>query len=420
MIVLVDTTIWSLALRRRAESLNDGERRIVEEWVSLVRSGEAVLLGPIRQEVLSGIRSRKTFASLQERLDDFRYLEIIPQEVLERDYGCGDPSRYVREGDRVLDLGSGGGKICFIASQIVGPKGQVIGVDMNPEMLSLARTAELAVAESNGYANIDFYRGRIQDLRLDMDALDRRLAEHPISDVESLDALEEAKQQMRRDAPMVPDGSIDIVVSNCVLNLVRETDKQQLIQEIYRVLDVGGRIAISDIVSDEEVDEALKADPKLWSGCISGAFFERDILEKLERAGFYGIEIDKWEEEPFAIVDGIEFRSVTITATKGKEGPRLEANEAVIYRGPWKQVVDDDGHTLVRGERTAVCAKTYRIFGAAPYRDQLIAIPPRVAVAEDARGEFDCCRSHTRHPRETKGQDYRVTREPGEDGGSCC
>jgi len=351
---------------------------------------------------------------------DPRYLEIIPQEVLERDYGCGDPSRYVREGDRVLDLGSGGGKICFIASQIVGSKGSVIGVDMNQEMLKLARSAAPRVAESNGYGNVDFLRGRIQDLKLDIDKLDRRLAERPVSDVESLDALDEAKQQMRRDTPMIADGSIDIVVSNCVLNLVRESDKQQLIEEIYRVLDVGGRIAISDIVSDEEVDDALKADPKLWSGCISGAFFERDILEKLEDAGFYGIEIDKWEDEPFAVVDGIEFRSVTITATKGKEGPCLEANEAVIYRGPWKQVVDDDGHTLVRGERTAVCAKTYRIFGGAPYRDQIIAVPPRVAVPEAARGEFDCCRSHARHPRETKGKDYRETREPGEGGSPCC
>ncbi|MBW2291155.1 MAG: methyltransferase domain-containing protein, partial [Deltaproteobacteria bacterium] len=188
---------------------------------------------------------------------DPRYLEIIPQEVLERDYGCGDPSRYVREGDRVLDLGSGGGKICFIASQIVGSKGSVIGVDMNQEMLKLARSAAPRVAESNGYGNVDFLRGRIQDLKLDIDKLDRRLAERPVSDVESLDALDEAKQQMRRDTPMIADGSIDIVVSNCVLNLVRESDKQQLIEEIYRVLDVGGRIAISDIVSDEEVDDAL-------------------------------------------------------------------------------------------------------------------------------------------------------------------
>ncbi len=354
---------------------------------------------------------------------DPQYLKIIPQEVLERDYGCGDPSRYVNSGDRVLDLGSGGGKICFIASQIVGATGSVIGVDMNREMLNLARAAAPKVSQRSGYGNVEFLRGRIQDLKLDMDQLDGWMEKHPITGVDSLDALEDIKAEMRRDAPMIPDGSIDIVVSNCVLNLVREEDKRQLIDEIYRVLDVGGRIAISDIVSDEVVSDELKADPKLWSGCISGAFHEADLLEQLERAGFYGIEIDKWEDEPFAVVDGIEFRSVTITGTKGKEGACLEANEAVIYRGPWKQVVDDDGHTLVRGERTAVCAKTYKIFKTDPYRAQIIPVPPRVAVSPEDRTEFDCCRSHRRDPRETKGHDYnetRETREPGEEGSSCC
>lgn len=351
---------------------------------------------------------------------DPQYLEIIPQEVLERDYGCGDPSRYVREGDRVLDLGSGGGKICFIASQIVGPKGCVVGVDMNQDMLALARGAAPAVAHAIGYRNVELLRGRIQDLKLDVDDLDRWMGENPIRDVDSLDALESEKERMRGDTPMIPDGSIDIVVSNCVLNLVREEDKQQLIDEIFRVLDVGGRIAISDIVSDEEVPQELKADPKLWSGCISGAFYEPDLLAKLEAAGFYGIEIDKWEEEPFAVVDGIEFRSLTVTAVKGKEGPCLEANQAVIYRGPWKQVVDDDGHTLVRGERTAVCAKTYGIYNRAPYRNQFIAVPPRTPVPEEHRGDFDCCREQRRHPRETKGEDYRETREPSDGESSCC
>lgn len=351
---------------------------------------------------------------------DPQYLKIIPEEVLERDYGCGDPSRYVREGDRVLDLGSGGGKICFIASQIVGAKGRVIGVDMNQDMLALARSAAPQIAKANGYNNVELLRGKIQDLKLDVDDLEGWLVEHPISDVDSLDLLEDAKDQMRRDAPMIPDDSIDIVVSNCVLNLVREEDKQQLIDEIFRVLDVGGRIAISDIVSDEEVPEEMKIDPVLWSGCISGAFYEKDLLEKLEGAGFYGIEIDKWEDEPFAVIDGIEFRSVTVTAVKGKEGPCLEANEAVIYKGPWKQVVDDDGHTLVRGERTAVCAKTYKIFNEAPYQHQIIPLPSRIEVPEEGRVEFDCCRAHNRDPRETKGANYRETREPTDSGSSCC
>ena len=366
-----------------------------------------------------GAAAREREAALCCPVDyDTQYLKAIPAEVLERDYGCGDPSRYVREGDVVLDLGSGGGKICFIASQIVGPTGRVIGVDMNDEMLDLARRTAPQVAETIGHANTEFLRGRIQDLALDINALDHWLDTNPVKSSDHVANLEAEMQRLREVQPLVADGSIDIVVSNCVLNLVRPEDKTQLIQEIFRVLKRGGRIAISDIVSDEPVPEALRADPELWSGCISGAFEERELLHALEDAGFHGIQIDKWEEEPFAVVEGIEFRSVTITAAKGKQGPCLEANQAVIYGGPWKQVEDDDGHVFRRGERTAVCAKTYGLLTHEPYADQVIPVAPRSEVPEAERGEFDCARTTRRDPRETKGEDYSANRAPGESG--CC
>lgn len=350
---------------------------------------------------------------------DPRYLEAIPAEVVERDYGCGDPSRHVREGDTVLDLGSGAGKICFIASQVVGPKGSVLGVDANDEMLGLARRWEPQVAERIGYANIEFRRGEIQDLALDLDRLDRWLRRHPIEGVQDLPRLEAEKERLRRDEPLIPDASVDLVVSNCVLNLVHEADKSKLIREIFRVLRVGGRIALSDIVSDEEVPEALRADPKLWSGCVSGAFQEKQFLAELEAAGFHAIAIDAWSEEPFAVVDGIEFRSVTITAAKGKQGPCWEGNHAVVYRGPFKQVEDDDGHVLRRGDRAAVCEKTFGILTSEPYRDHFVAIAPRRARPDDSREPFDCARSEPRHPRETKGAEYRLTRGGSSEGGCC-
>jgi SAM-dependent methyltransferase len=338
---------------------------------------------------------------------DARYLEVIPEEVIERDYGCGDPSQYVREGDTVLDLGSGGGKICFIAAQVAGPKGCVIGVDMNDDMLALARGAAPVVAERLGYGNVDFRRGRIQDLALDVDALESWLAVNPVRDAAGLAALEAEQQRLRATAPLVADNSVDILVSNCVLNLVREADKQQLIREIFRVLKRGGRIAISDIVSDEAIPQSLKDDPELWSGCISGAFQEGEFLRALEETGFHGIAIEKWEQEPFAVVDGIEFRSVTVTAHKGKQGPCYEANQAVLYAGPWKRVEDDDGHVLERGARTAVCEKTYRILTSAPYANRTVGIEPRVPIPEDERSVYDCSRTATRSPRESKGRDYR-------------
>jgi hypothetical protein len=159
----------------------------------------------------------------------------------------------------------------------------------------------------------------------------------------------------------------------------------------------------------------LKADPELWSGCVSGAFHELELLSALEEADFYGIAIDKWEHEPFAVVEGIEFRSVTITARKGMEAESLDANEAVIYRGPWRSVEDDDGHKLIRGERTAVDSRTFRVLSDEPYATEIVALPPHTGASPVA---YDCCRDRLRHPRETKGAGYRATRKPGE--GSCC
>lgn len=348
---------------------------------------------------------------------DRALLEAIPEEVIERDYGCGDPSRYVRAGETVLDLGSGGGKICFIASQIVGPEGRVIGIDMNDEMLELARRSAPQVAENIGHANVEFRRGRIQDLGLDVDRIERWLNENPVKSLQDMLRFEEEKARLVRDEPLIADESVDLVVSNCVLNLVREADKGQLIEEIYRVLRPGGRIAVSDIVSDEVVPAKLKNDPELWSGCVSGAFQELDLLRRLEAVGFYGIVLDKWEGEPFALVEGIEFRSVTITARKGKEGPCKEAGHAVLYKGPWKSVVDDDGHTLERGVRTAVCAKTFRILTGEPYRDETIGIEPGKAIPEVEQRDFDCSRTEPRHPRETKGAGYKLSEPAGQ---SCC
>ncbi|MBM4365090.1 MAG: methyltransferase domain-containing protein [Deltaproteobacteria bacterium] len=376
---------------------------------------------PAPLDVESAVRARYSEGAAQ-RVEalccpvdyDPRYLKILPQEVLDRDYGCGDPSRYVRPGETVLDLGSGGGKICFIASQIVGPAGKVIGVDMNPDMLDLARRSAPVVAERIGYANVEFRRGKIQDLQLGADAIDAYLAEHPIKTIDELAAYGAWEKEQRRLFPMIPDNSVDVVVSNCVLNLVDDAAKPQLIREIFRVLKVGGRIAISDIISDEVAPPELRNDPVLWSGCISGAFQEMELLKLLEEAGFYGICWDKWDSTPWQVVNGIEFRSATVTAYKGKEGPCMEGLQAVIYKGPWRQVQDDDGHVFRRGERAAVCAKTFKIMTSGPYKEQIIGIEPLVAPAEP-KG-FDCARTLPRHPRETKGLDYDVTTEAA----ACC
>src|SRR5947199_2324391 len=202
------------------------------------------------------------------------HLKVIPPEVVERDYGCGDPSRYLREGETVVDLGSGTGKICFIAAQIVGPKGRVIGVDMTDEMLEVARRNAPIVAKRIGYGNVEFRKGRIQDLALDLELLDRQLRQNPITDAASFLAADELAEELRFKHPLIATDSVDVVVSSCVLNLVEPKSKRQLFDEIFRVLKKGGRAVISDIVIDEEVPEEMHNTPEIWSVCMSSDYLD--------------------------------------------------------------------------------------------------------------------------------------------------
>lgn len=351
-------------------------------------------------------------------------LKVIPQEVIEKDYGCGDPSQYLKPGETVLDLGSGTGKICFIAAQIVGERGRVIGVDMTDEMLEVARRNAPIVAERLGFANVEFRKGRIQDLALDLDLLNAEIQKQPITSANAFLRAEELAAEIRNKHPLVGSDSVDVVVSNCVLNLVDSRDKRQLFQEIFRVLKNGGRAVISDIVSDEDVPERMQQDPTLWSGCISGALREDLFLRAFEDAGFYGIRLLKRDAKPWQTVEGIEFRSVTVEAFKSVQADCFELNQAVVYRGPFREVLTDDGLRLRRGERVSVCDKTFQQYRQAPYVEHFEFVEPRVPVNPDGATPFERERPAIRDPRETKGTDYRVTAAATQccdaSNGGCC
>ena len=225
--------------------------------------------------------------------------------------------------------------------------------------------------------------------------------------------------------PLVADASIDVVLLNCVLNLVRFEDKRELFAEIFRFLRRGGCAIISDMVSDEDVPDALQQDPALWSGCLAGALREDRFLAAFDEAGSYGVKLLERQTEPWRIVEGIEFRSMTVAAYKEKEGPCWDQQHAVLYRGPFRQVEDDDGHGFRRGLRTAVCEKTFRLFSQDPYSTPVELIPPRVLPPLEEAPPFPCTGGTlVRHARETKGADYRVTTEvalgAGGPNGSCC
>jgi arsenite methyltransferase len=342
---------------------------------------------------------------------DGRYVSVLPDEIVAKDYGCGDPTKYVNLGETVVDLGSGAGKNCYIIAQKVGATGKVIGVDMNDEMLNLSRRYLQPLGEKFGFHNVSFVKARIQDLALSWDQAQNWLSTNPIQSMDQIPAFKAECDRLRKETPLIESETVDVVVSNCVLNLVKPEDKAHLFEEIFRVLKRGGRAVISDIVCDEAPTEKILQDPDLWSGCIAGAFLEAQFLEMFEQAGFHGVEILARQAEPWQVIDGIEFRSMTIRAHKGKQGPCLDRNQAVVYKGPWKVVLDDDGHTLFRGERMAVCDKTYKLYldPMGPYAGQFLAIDPVSEVPLEEAPTFDCQEDQVRSPRVTKGEDYRET-----------
>lgn len=182
-------------------------------------------------------------------------LENVPDEAALASLGCGNPVAIaeLRQGETVLDLGSGGGIDVILSARRVGPTGKAYGLDMTDEMLDLARHNALKA----GVSNAEFLKGEIESIPL-------------------------------------PDSSVDVIISNCVVNL--SPDKDRVLREAYRVLKPGGRLAIADIVVRRRMPPALKRSLELWAGCVAGALSDADYRAKLAAAGFHGIQIDVLRE----------------------------------------------------------------------------------------------------------------------------
>jgi len=177
-------------------------------------------------------------------------LVAVPDDVANFSLGCGDPITLaaLQPGQIVLDLGSGGGLDCFLAAKKVSESGHVIGVDMTPEMLEKAR----ASAKRMGVSNVEFRQGFLEDLPVD-------------------------------------SNSIDVVISNCVINL--SPDKSKVFNEVFRVLKSGGKLAVSDIVTDGPLPDAIKQSLSMWAGCVDGAVDAKDYIAMMETAGFTDITV---------------------------------------------------------------------------------------------------------------------------------
>jgi arsenite methyltransferase len=199
----------------------------------------------------------------------------LPDTAVDASLGCGNPTALIelKEGETVLDLGSGGGIDVLLSARRVGPTGKVYGLDMTDEMLALARENQ----RKAGATNVEFLKGEIEHIPL-------------------------------------PDNSVDVIISNCVINL--SADKGRVLREAFRVLKPGGRFAVSDVVVRGEVPEVVRKSMELWVGCVAGALHEDEYRHLLDYAGFESIEVDAWrvydveDAEQFLAEAGLDVKAV--------------------------------------------------------------------------------------------------------------
>jgi len=295
----------------------------------------------------------------------------IPARFRFRGYGCGSPvlDAGIKEGERVVDLGSGSGVECFIAAKMVGQTGRVTGVDMLDPMLELARRGAEGVGQNLGYDNLEFRKGFLEDLPLD-------------------------------------DRSVDVILSNCVMNL--STHKRRTFREILRVLAPGGRLVISDVVCDTEPDAAIRNDEVLRGECIAGALTQRDLIGLLEETGFTGIRLLK--RFPYRVVQGHPFFSLTFEAYK----PTIDTTVKVIYRGPFASVTTASGITLWCGQTQTINRSEAELLGEQVFvlnsdggvsnlefvNTCCCSLPPEAMA--DAPSSVDCC-APVKEPRQLSG-----------------
>jgi SAM-dependent methyltransferase len=285
---------------------------------------------------------------------------LLHDDVLSSFYGCGSPIPPALEGCTVVDLGCGSGVDVFVCSYLVGPTGKVIGIDMTDPQLDKARKHVDYHMQKFGYteSNVEFRKGFIEDLF------------------------------------MIPSDSVDVVISNCVINL--SPNKAKVFQEVHRILKTGGEFYFSDVYTDRRVPDFLQGDKVLWGECLSGALYFEDFRREIKKVGFEDLRVVS--SGPITVnnpeiqkkVGAINFSSKTVRLFKLPLEDRCENyGEVATYLGTEKDFPHafflDDHHTFVTGYPYAVCGNTSDMIGFTRYRKHF-----KITPKGPHRGLFDC------------------------------
>ena len=283
---------------------------------------------------------------------DLALLKPITNEVKERRYGCGSPLPEAIESKTILDLGCGAGIDVYMAAQLVGPNGKVIGVDMTDEQLEVAQRNVEPIMANLGYkkANVEFRKGKIEEIPAE-------------------------------------DNSVDVVISNCVINLCQ--DKERVFREIWRILKPGGEFLIADIVADRRIPARLAKDELLYSECLTGAAYAGDLRRVMQKAGFEDVRTVN-ARRLGDVIEGIHFDSVALRGFKlGLEDACEDYGQVAVYKGTIDRHKDafllDQGHQFVAGMPERVCKNTADMITQTRYKAHFEVSAPMFHM-----GLFDC------------------------------
>jgi arsenite methyltransferase len=329
------------------------------------------------------------------------------------------PENIIQSGDRVVLIGAiDANTITTVAGQSTAT-GSVLVIE--PNELESLKVQTLQLEDDLGYRNWCFEQTELDDLATNPGIASNLLSAWTIQDLQDYREFQSNLSQQRAENPLVPSESADVVILDWAVNRLSAPRVKTLLEESFRVLRRGGKLVLLSLLADEPISEPFP--PILDRPNLRFIPVEAEIMTFLNEAGYYGMQYTKRSDLPLKVVSGIELRMFAVEAYKGKQGICLDRGHAVIYRGPWHEVFDDDGHRYVRGERVAVCEKTYEIFNRTPYQNEFMTVPCYLEVPADQAPLFDCNTPTLRNPQVTKGR--KTVFEQGDNcsstnSGGCC
>ncbi len=265
-------------------------------------------------------------------------------------------------------------------------------------------TSDESAARLREHTGVEVVDGDVTDLSLDPEAVSTALTEHPVRSLSQMTALRRDLQRQAASSPWIADDSVDYVVADLQLNLLTRTQGVSCLGELYRVLrSRTGRLEALVLLADEPLADAgsgVRLGKEVRAAWLPT---EAEFLDVVAASGLHGTTLQMVSPRPVLVSAGKEVRLWKISAYKGKEGPCWDFGHAVVYRGPWSEVADDDGHRYRRGDRVAVCEKTFRLLGSAPYAGQFDVLHCYAEPEPEAARLFDCNTPAIRKPAVTKG-----------------